>query len=258
MRETSVALVFLLVVPGLAAPVHGGRRDTGVLAARDNCARPEQRLLTLEERLERRLARGLPVGRRAQRRIARLARRHADRCVDLNEIQVLGSHNSYHIQPREPLFGLLVAFSPEFLAWEYTHLPLDVQFETQGIRQIELDVFADPEGGLYARRRGAVALGIDPMTPPELHQPGFKVLHVQDLDFETTCPTFVACLQTIKAWSDANPRHLPIMVLVEAKDEVIPDPLDPSSSTSPSHSRSARRSSTCSTPRSVPFSRRSS
>jgi hypothetical protein len=51
-------------------------------------------------------------------------------------------------------------------------------------------------------------------------------LHVQDIDYETTCYTFVSCLREIKAWSDANPNHLPITVLVEAKDEVIDDPLD--------------------------------
>ena len=65
-----------------------------------------------------------------------------------------------------------------------------------------------------------------PENDPEglLEEPGLKVLHVQDIDFRSTCLTFVRCLQVIKAWSDVNPRHLPIMVLVEAKDEPIPDP----------------------------------
>jgi hypothetical protein len=149
-----------------------------------------------------------------------------DDIVRMNEIQVLGTHNSYHIQPMEPLFGLLVAFSDMFLQIEYTHIPLDQQFATQGIRQIELDVFADPDGGLYALRHVLPVLGMDPDTGiPELYEPGFKVLHIQDIDFETTCLTFVSCLQTVKAWSDANRRHLPIAILVEAKDEAIPDPL---------------------------------
>jgi hypothetical protein len=37
--------------------------------------------------------------------------------------------------------------------------------------------------------------------------------------------TFVQCLQQVKMWSDAHPRHLPISILVELKDEPIPDPL---------------------------------
>ena len=151
-----------------------------------------------------------------------------DDLVHLNEIQVFGTHNSYHIQPQEPLFSVLLAFDPDtFLTLEYTHIPLDQQFDLEGIRQIELDVFADPAGGLYAQRRALIALGQDPNSGlPELDEPGFKVLHVQDVDFETTCLTFVACLETVKAWSDVHPEHLPIMVLIEAKDDPIPDPLN--------------------------------
>ena len=39
-------------------------------------------------------------------RIARLQRKYADRCVHLNEVQVLGSHNSYHLLPRPALLQL--------------------------------------------------------------------------------------------------------------------------------------------------------
>lgn len=159
------------------------------------------------------------------RRLQRLRERVANRCVALNEIQALGSHNSYHQQPRPALLAALLALSPLFEGWEYSHLPLDQQFAEQGIRQIEIDVFADPAGGLYARRGGLIAIGEDPNSGiAALDAPGFKVLHIQDLDFETTCLTLVDCLLTVKQWSDANPRHLPIMILIEAKDEAIPDP----------------------------------
>jgi hypothetical protein len=144
----------------------------------------------------------------------------------LNEIQLLGTHNSYHLEPRPTLLATLLAFDPQFEAWEYSHLALDTQFALQGIRQIELDVFADPDGGLYSVRHGLIAISENPNSGlPELDQPGFKVLHVQDLDFETTCLTLVDCLQTVKSWSDANPAHLPIMILIEAKDDPIDDPL---------------------------------
>jgi hypothetical protein len=53
-----------------------------------------------------------------------------------------------------------------------------------------------------------------------------KVLHVQEIDFETHCLTFVACLTQLRDWSDANPGHVPITVMVEAKEETISDPLD--------------------------------
>lgn len=144
----------------------------------------------------------------------------------LNHIQVLGTHNSYHVQPKELLLMTLRGFRLDLaLAWEYTHLPLPEQFEKQGIRQIELDVFADPEGGLFANRVGQfITTGMAASGIPDLDEPGFKVLHVQDLDFESTCWTFVQCLEMVKAWSDEHPGHVPIMILVEAKDDPIPDP----------------------------------
>ena len=140
---------------------------------------------------------------------------------------MLGTQNSYHVQSRPSVFSAIRAVIPQLAdALQYSHAPLDQQFESQGVRAVELDVFADPAGGLYANRAGArVADGVAASGIPELSQPGFKVFHVQDLDFDSTCWTFVACLQTIKSWSDAHPGHLPIMILVEAKDETIPDPL---------------------------------
>jgi len=50
-----------------------------------------------------------------------------------------------------------------------------------------------------------------------------KVLHVQDLDFESTCLTLTACLSQLRQWSDENPGHLPIVVQIEPKDDVLPE-----------------------------------
>lgn len=134
----------------------------------------------------------------------------------LNHIQVVGSHNSYHIRPQGRVAR---AFPIE--AWQYDHLPLDAQFETQGVRQIELDIFADPVGGLYATPAAAVRTN-EPFDVPALRTPGFKTLHIQDLDFQSTCWTFVECLVTVRDWSDANPGHVPLAILVEVKDEEVP------------------------------------
>lgn len=146
----------------------------------------------------------------------------------MNQVQYLGTHNSYHIQARADVFALLSTFDFNLAqSLEYTHIPLQQQFETQGIRQIELDIFHDPEGGLYANHPVRTLFGEDAASGiPALDEPGLKVLHVQDIDYETTCYTFVSCLREIKSWSDAHPGHLPITVLVEAKDDTIPDPLN--------------------------------
>ena len=165
------------------------------------------------------------VGTKLDRTIHNLSDRYADRCVRLNHLQLLGTHNSYHIQPVPDLFDLLLFFEPSLFVWEYNHLPLDEQFSFQGIRQIELDLFYDPEGGYHASPIGLQIAGGDPdVRIPHFEPPGMKVFHVQELDFETTCPTFIGCLEVIRDWSNANPGHLPISVLLELKDGVIPDP----------------------------------
>jgi hypothetical protein len=148
--------------------------------------------------------------------------------VRMNQVQYLGTHNSYHLRLREDLFQILLGFRPAVApTLDYSHVPLTEQFEAQGVRQIELDIFYDPNGGLYADRQALILVGDDITSGiPELSEPGMKVLHVQEIDYETTCYTFVSCLLEIKAWSDANRNHLPITVLVEAKDEAVEDPLD--------------------------------
>lgn len=156
------------------------------------------------------------------------ARRVADECLRLNHLQAIGSHNSYHLQPEPDLFVALQSFDSALAAsLEYSHSPLATQFTDEGVRQIELDVFADPDGGLFDTRIIHEVLGLPTDSGiPELAEPGFKVLHVQEVDFESTCWTLVQCLEQVKAWSDANPDHVPLAILIELKQDTIPDPLD--------------------------------
>ena len=143
--------------------------------------------------------------------------------VRLNQIQVIGSHNSYHIAPAEPVMALLDVVSPGAReSLDYTHRPLAEQFSELGIRQIELDIFADPKGGLYASPWGEQLGGEDPpVRDPNglLRRPGMKVLHVQDIDFRTTVLTFVEALRQVRAWSQAHQGHCPILILVEVKQD---------------------------------------
>lgn len=143
--------------------------------------------------------------------------------MGIDELQVIGSHNSYHLAPEGGIATGLAGLAPGF--WEtidYSHLPLTEQLEDHGIRQFELDVFADPEGGRFSSRAAPPIVG-EPAESglPELDEPGFKVMHTQDFDFRTTCLTFVACLEEIEAWSSAHPDHVPITILVETKTETI-------------------------------------
>src|SRR5262245_36525099 len=225
MTRTSARNVSIPVAVGLAAVVlaHPAHALRFLASNAASCARAETRLDAFEQAAVQACGRASGCTAQQERLHTRLARVFDRRCVALNQLQVLGTHNSYHVQPREPFFSALLALTTAFNAWEYTHLPLGQQFDEQGIRQIELDVFADPAGGLYAARLGPGVAGIDLGPPPgALFLPGMKVLHVQDLDFETTCLTFIDCLTAVRTWSDAHPHHLPIMILVEVKDDTIP------------------------------------
>ncbi len=110
--------------------------------------------------------------------------------IRLNHIQVIGTHNSYHVRPPDWILETLEGVRSDVYAWDYTHDPLDVQLDN-GVRNFELDLhpFAD----------------------------GFEVLHVPVVDAETTCPTFMDCLRAVRKWSERYPNHIPISFLLEFK-----------------------------------------
>ncbi|QHS53963.1 hypothetical protein GWR55_16940 [Edaphobacter sp. 12200R-103] len=149
-----------------------------------------------------------------------------DKVVRLNEIQVIGSHNSYHsgFAPSERKY--LEMKNPKALrALDYSHAPLPDQLNG-GVRQIEIDVFADAKGGHYAHlpiddAEVKAGLPADPNFDPnhEMDKPGFKVMHVQGVDQRSTCHTFVKCMMVVREWSQQHPQHLPIFILVETKDD---------------------------------------
>ena len=152
--------------------------------------------------------------------------------LKLNQIQVIGTHNSYHagIAPSESKLWKVRVLS----AWEgldYKHEPLTQQLDS-GVRQIELDIFADSKGGRYAHPAGpqmvaAAHLPPDPEFDPDgvMMKPGFKVMHVQDIDYRSVCQPFTACLDEVRQWSHAHPSHIPIFILVETKQESTHGPM---------------------------------
>ncbi len=145
-----------------------------------------------------------------------------DGTLKLNQIQTVGTHNSYHLRTPQALRDKIDTVIPGLSAsWNYQLEPLDKQLE-QGVRQFEIDVHLDPDNRFASHPLMALA-GLKDDTPAEMKQPGLKVFHIQDLDFASSCLTFKACLTTITTWSDAHPGHVPILVLVEAKADPIPE-----------------------------------
>ena len=100
--------------------------------------------------------------------------------LSISDVQMLGTHNSYHTRPAREL----IANEPA----DYEHPPLDVQLADEGIRSVEVDAFNGP-------------------TLP--------VLQSLLLDESSTCPTLEGCLRTINTWSKANRGHVPLILFIE-------------------------------------------
>lgn len=147
--------------------------------------------------------------------------------LKINQIQVIGTHNSYHAGLTPGVAKLLQARKPKaFTELDYQHAPLTTQLD-HGIRQVELDIYGDARGGRFTKPFGAAfnAGGLKAFDPDGvMGTSGFKVMHIQDIDYVSNCQPFVACLAEIRAWSRAHPVHVPIYVLVETKtQEALPD-----------------------------------
>ncbi|WP_212002524.1 Ca2+-dependent phosphoinositide-specific phospholipase C [Chitinophaga sp. HK235] len=174
--------------------------------------------------------------------------------LKINQVQVLGTHNSYarpvdsavlaYIDPilEKMAKGYFAGMSKEQAAafhefhpnemkmsegLKYNHPPFDVQLDA-GVRSLEIDVHYDPTGNRFndpasyreLRKKGYEQLA--PFETKDLDKPGFKVLHMADIDFRTHYTTFKGALSAMKSWSDAHPDHFPIYVMIEAKDKGLP------------------------------------
>jgi hypothetical protein len=117
-----------------------------------------------------------------------------DNTMRVNQVQVLATHNSYHIQQDVPI--------PASQTTQYTHAPLDQQLETRGARGFELDVVNAADGQ-------------------------FPVLHTPVVDATSNCTPLAQCLTVMSQWSRAHPGHVPIFILIEPKDDPIDRVLDP-------------------------------
>lgn len=134
----------------------------------------------------------------------------------LNDIAVIGTHNSYHGQIPPKAMELIVKMSPKGgPTLDYAHEPMPEQLD-KGVRQLEIDVAYDPQGGLYSNPMilKATGLSFTPERIADLKKPGFKAMHVPDVDVWSNCVLFTDCLKGIKAWSDRHPEHVPILIIM--------------------------------------------
>ena len=145
--------------------------------------------------------------------------------IALSSIQMIGSHNSYKKAMPANLMALLEWVEPAVAqGLDYSHTPIEEQLAL-GLRVFEIDVFRDPEGARYSRPLGRwlhpLTQAFNEREQAQLGSSGLKVLHIQDIDYQSHCLTFRECLETFRVFSDANPGHLPIFISLNLKTSPI-------------------------------------
>lgn len=121
--------------------------------------------------------------------------------VKFNEVAYIATHNSYQLTSvpsyqkvyrdlENATFGLISGDAPLYCSDTLTE-----QFNV-GIRSIELDI----------------------ETVVSEDKVKFVCSHSPLIDMTSSCYDFELALEEIKMWSDANPRHLPISIIIEPKE----------------------------------------
>lgn len=138
--------------------------------------------------------------------------------VRMNQIQFMGAHNAYHREMQGAELEASMKIDPTYPSWGwYSHASIPDLLGRQNMRGLELDLLPDPQGGLYRHPLPRKLAGLGPIDDPAMATPGMKVLHVADMDYNSTCRTLVSCMQQVQEWSRANPEHVPILFQLELK-----------------------------------------
>jgi hypothetical protein len=149
-----------------------------------------------------------------------------DTNLRLDQIQVVGTAESYKQRPNNALMRLIrMGGRKGAEALDYGQPSLDAQLDSD-VRALQFDVAYDPVGGAYRNPAGA-SMAMDLLTDDyvkAMRKPGFKVIHVLDIDYRSSCLALTDCLRQVAVWSKAHPRHLPIVISLETNDTKTPMP----------------------------------
>lgn len=122
--------------------------------------------------------------------------------VKFNEVAFLGTHNSYQLVATTPKRVYdkvlqIVTFGRKGDKFGFEMDTLTTQLEN-GIRNLEIDIETVDDGKNVS----------------------FIVTHDPILDGVSSCYDFAKALEEIRLWSENNPNHLPITVIIEPKGDV--------------------------------------
>lgn len=149
-----------------------------------------------------------------------------DANLRLDRLQVVATAESYKQRPDKALLNLIRMGGRKGVeALDYGQAPLAAQLNDD-VRGLQFDVAYDPKGGAYKNPAGAsMAMELLPDAYlKEMAKPGFKVIHVLDVDYRSSCPALQDCLKQVVQWSKAHPRHLPVYVSLTLHETKTPMP----------------------------------
>ena len=149
-----------------------------------------------------------------------------DANLRLDQLQLVGTAESYKLRPDSAVLGLIRMGGKEAVQdVDYALPPIAAQLDAD-VRALAFDVAYDPKGGAYKNPAGA-SMAMD-LLPDDyikaMSKPGFKAIHVLDVDYRSSCLLLSECLQEVAAWSKAHPHHLPIVITLRTNDSKTPMP----------------------------------
>ncbi len=123
--------------------------------------------------------------------------------VKFNEVAFLGTHNSYKsgtTSEYKKLFAAIDVLTFGIAAGVTADFSADTLTEQLqlGIRNLEIDIETVVKDG----------------------EIGFVTSHIPYIDNVSSCYDFKGALEEIKLWSDNNPGHLPVTIIIEPKSGV--------------------------------------
>ncbi len=128
-----------------------------------------------------------------------------DAGIKFNEMRYVATHNSYQTESVDELkqlyrklsdltFGLVAGNTADFIS------PTLTEQLNSGIYSLELDIeVLDRDGDI-----------------------SFTCMHAPQIQMTTSCYDFSLAMKEIAMWSDNNPNHLPITIIIEPKEIFLP------------------------------------
>ena len=149
-----------------------------------------------------------------------------DANLRLDQLRMVGTGESYKQRPNTALMGLIrMGGKKDAEALDFGQPSLEAQLDGD-VRGLQFDIAYDPQGGAYKNPAGA-SMAMDLLADDyvkAMSTPGFKVIHVLDVDYGSSCLALADCLRQVASWSKAHPRHLPIIITLRTNDAKTPMP----------------------------------